>query len=75
MISMSLIDIRPDPSGMGVALSVILFVIGLVVLLVGAFGFFLWYRKRSMRTLEMLRPASLATAPGERIQPSNPNQP
>ena len=41
MIPMSLIDIRPDPSGMGVALSVILFVIGLVVLLVGAFGFFL----------------------------------
>ena len=75
MIPMSLIDIRPDPSGVGVALSAILFVIGLVVLLVGAFGFFLWYRKRSLRTLEMLRPESLAIAPSERIQPSNPNQP
>jgi hypothetical protein len=50
MIPMSLIDIRPDPSGAVVALSAILFVIGLVVLLVGAFGFFLWYRKRSLRT-------------------------
>jgi len=75
MIPMSLIDIRPDPSGVGVALSAILFVIGLVVLLVGAFDFFLWYRKRRLRTLEMLRPESVAIAPGERIQPSNPNQP
>lgn len=75
MIPMSLIDIRPDPSGVGVALSVILFVTGLVVLLVGAFGFFLWCRKRSMRTLETVRPASFAAAPGERIHPSNPNQP
>jgi hypothetical protein len=75
MITMSLIDIRPDPSGLGIALSVIVFVIGLVVLLVGAFGFFLWYRKRSLRTLELAHPESFVSMPGERIQPSNPNHP
>ena len=52
-----LFDVAPDPVRSGVALAVVLFVIAFVVLLVGAAAlvFLLWYRKRSMRHLEMIR--------------------
>ena len=54
----TLIDIAPDPvtTGVGIAVAVILFVIAAVVLFAGALVFFLWYRKRSLRNREMVRP-------------------
>ncbi|HMH43308.1 MAG TPA: hypothetical protein VK557_07495 [Pyrinomonadaceae bacterium] len=53
-----MIDVAPDPAGSGVALGVILFVIVFVILVfvAAALVFFLWYRKRSMRHTEMIRP-------------------
>ena len=67
-----LLDVAPDPVGMGVLLAVILLVIAVIVLLAAGLVLFLWYRKRSMRGLEMIRPETLAA---EHTQPSNPNQP
>ena len=49
----SLIDVAPEPVGIGVLAIVLLSVIGLVILLLGAFVLVLWYRKRSTRYLEM----------------------
>lgn len=49
----AIIDIAPDPAGVGVVAMVILLVIGFVVLLAAALVVFLWYRKRSMRHLEI----------------------
>lgn len=50
------IDAAPDPVTLGIGAVVILLVIGFVVLLAAALAFFLWYRKRSMRHLEIGRP-------------------
>ena len=53
-----LIDVAPDPvqaAGVGVVLLIIIFVIAAVVFISGGLVFFLWYRKRSMRHLEMHR--------------------
>ena len=61
-----LLDLGPDPVGLGIAAVVILFVIGFVLLLAGGLVFFLWYRKRCQRQAEMIRPET---------QPNNPNQP
>jgi hypothetical protein len=47
---LSLIDAAPDPVGIGIVAIVALSVIGFVILLLGALVFFLWYRKRSMRS-------------------------
>lgn len=58
----TLLDIAPDPVSTGIAVVVVLFVVGLVLLMVGALAFFLWYRKRSLRGSEMIRPASPSTA-------------
>jgi Na+-transporting methylmalonyl-CoA/oxaloacetate decarboxylase gamma subunit len=52
------IDIAPDPAGMGVVLAVILFVCAVVIALAGALVLFLWCRKRSSRHTEMIRPNS-----------------
>ena len=54
--SLAFIDAAPDPVSLGIVAVVILFVIGFVVLLAAALVVFLWYRKRSMRHLEMGRP-------------------
>lgn len=56
MASPAFIDIAPDPASVGVVAVVILFVVGFVVLLAAALVVFLWYRKRSLRHLEMGRP-------------------
>jgi hypothetical protein len=73
MVYLRLLDIAPDPVSMGVVLAVILVVCALIVLLLGALVFFLWYRKRSLRHIEMIRPDSPATA--EPSQVNSPNQP
>ena len=67
-----ILDVAPDPVGMGALLAVILLVIGFIVLLAVGLVLFLWYRKRSLRGVEMIRPDTLTAAPP---QPSNPNQP
>ena len=54
--SLAFIDAAPDPVSLGIVAVVILFVIGFVVLMAAALVVFLWYRKRSMRHLEMGRP-------------------
>jgi hypothetical protein len=68
-----LIDIAPGPAEMGALLSVVLLVIGFILLLATGLVVVLWYRKRSMRGVEMIRPDALPTAP--RAQANNPNQP
>ena len=66
------LDVAPDPAGTGALLAVTLLVIGFIVLLAAGLVLFLWYRKRSLRGLEMIRPDTLSV---EHTQPSNPNQP
>lgn len=52
-----LLDVAPDPVGIGIVAVVVLLVIGIVSLLALAMLItFLWYRKRSTRHLEMARP-------------------
>jgi hypothetical protein len=72
LIQVIVLDVAPDPVGMGALLAVILLVIGFIVLLAVGLVLFLWYRKRGMRGLEMIRPDTLAAEP---TQPNNPNQP
>jgi hypothetical protein len=55
-LSLLLIDAAPDPVSLGIVAVVILLVIGFVVLLAAALVVFLWYRKRSMRHLEITAP-------------------
>lgn len=73
MIQLIFLDAAPDPVSMGVGglLAVVLFLIGFIVLLAGGLIVFLWYRKRSLRGVEMIRPE---TVPTEHAQPNNPNQ-
>jgi len=67
------LDLAPEPVSMGVALAVILFVIAVVILLAGGLVLFLWYRKRSLRHREMVRPD---VAPAlDPVQANHPNQP
>jgi hypothetical protein len=63
MASFGLIDVAPDPVSLGIVAVVILFVIGFVVLLAAALVVFLWYRKRSLRHLEIGRPDKDAQFP------------
>jgi hypothetical protein len=51
-----LFDVAPDPAGIAVVLAVILLVIGIIALLAAGLVVFLWYRKRSLRAVEMIRP-------------------
>jgi flagellar basal body-associated protein FliL len=73
MVQSISLDIAPEPAGMGALLSIVLLVIGFLFLLAAALVVVLWFRKRSMRGLEMIRPDALPTAP--QAQPNNPNQP
>jgi hypothetical protein len=45
-----LIDVAPEPVGIGVLAIVVLAVIASVILLAAGLIAFLWFRKRSMRT-------------------------
>ena len=62
------LDIAPDPVGMGAVLAVILFVCAVVIGLAGALVLFLWYRKRSLRHTEVIRPDNPAS--GEQPEPA-----
>ena len=73
MAQLILFDVAPGPAGIGVLLAVVLLVIGFILVLAAGLVVFLWYRKRSMRGIEMIRADRLPTAPN--IQPNNPNQP
>jgi hypothetical protein len=64
-----LFDVAPDPAGIGVLVAVVLLMIGVIALLAAGLVVYLWYRKRSLRGVEMIRPDTVTTA-----QPSNPNQ-
>ena len=65
MVQSVLVDIAPEPA--------VLLVMGFILLLAAGLVVVLWYRKRSMRGVEMIRPDTLPTAP--RAQANNPNQP
>lgn len=69
---MILLDVAPDPLGVGALFVVLLLIIGVILLLAAGLVVFLWYRKRSLRGVEMIRPAALPTG---HAQPSKPNQP
>jgi flagellar basal body-associated protein FliL len=75
MAQLILLDAAPDPVGIGAVLAVVLLVIGFIVLLAVGLVLFLWYRKRSMRGVEMIRPDASSAGSAERAQPRNPNQP
>jgi len=75
MVTPGLLDVAPDPVRMGIVLAVILAVVALVLLLVAALVFFLWYRKRSRRGVEMIRPDALSADSAQHAHPGNPNQP
>jgi hypothetical protein len=73
MAELILFDVAPGPVGIGVLLAVVLLVIGFILLFAAGLVLFLWYRKRSMRGIEMIRADRLPTAPD--AQANNPNQP
>jgi flagellar basal body-associated protein FliL len=73
MAELILLDVAPNPVGIGALLAVFLLVVGFIVLLAVGLVLFLWYRKRSMRNVVMAAPA-LPVASADQV-PSNPNQP
>lgn len=75
MTQLVLLDVAPDPVGTGALLAVVLLVIGLVLLLAFGLVVFLWYRKRSLRGVEMIRPKTPPAGSAQRAQPNKPNQP
>ena len=89
MVQAILLDIPPEPAGIGTFLAVVFLVIGFILLLTAGLVIYLWFRKRSLRGIEMVRhdtlPASgwpQATSPTVReglsappAQPNIPNQP
>ena len=71
MTQVLLLDVAPEPVRSGALLAVILLVMGFIALLAVGLVLFLWYRKRSLRGLEMIRPDIL---PAEPAQSSKANQ-
>lgn len=72
------LDVRPDPVGpvgVGIVAVVLLMVIGFVILAAAGLVFFLWYRKRNLRTVEMVRADGASVMAAAPAQPNNPNQP
>jgi hypothetical protein len=74
MAQLILLDVAPDPVGIGALLAVVLLVMGLIVLLAVALVLFLWFRKRGMRSVVMAPHEALPVAGSDHV-PSNPNQP
>jgi len=75
-MNLAFLDIRPDPVGpvgVGIVAVVLLMVIGLIILAAAGLVFFLWYRKRKLRTVDMIR-ADATPALASAAQPNNPNQ-
>lgn len=75
MAQLILLDVAPDPVGIGALLAVLLLVVGLIGLLAVGLVLFLWYRKRRLRGVEMIRPDVLSAGSARQGQPNNPNQP
>ncbi len=75
MAQLMLLDIPPTPAGIGALLAVVLLFGGFIALLAAGLVLFLWYRKRSMRGVEMIRPDAAPAGSAQHAQPSNPNQP
>ncbi len=73
MIQAIVLDIPPKPAGIGALPAVILLVMGFIFLLATGLVVYLWYRKRSLRGIEMIRPDTTPT--GLSAQLNNPNQP
>jgi hypothetical protein len=72
-----LLDVRPDPVGpvgVGILAVVLLMVIALVILVTAGLVFVFWYRKRQMRTVEMIRSDTASILAAAPAQPNNPNQ-
>jgi hypothetical protein len=61
-----LLDVAPGPVGVGTVFMVLLMIIGLILLLLAGLVVFLWYRKRSLRGVEMIRPELLPAEPASR---------
>jgi hypothetical protein len=75
---LAFLDVRPDPVGpvgIGIVAVVLLMVIGFVTLAAAGLVFFLWFRKRKLRTVEMIRPDTVSVMAAAPAQPNNPNQP
>jgi len=47
------LDAAPDPAGIGIVAAAVLIVIGAIGVLIAGLVIFLWYRKRSLRHLEV----------------------
>ena len=89
MAQVILFDIPPAPAGIGALVAVVFLVTGFILLIAAGLVVYLWYRKRSMRGIEMIRPDTLpasgwppGTSPTVRegvsaspAQPNSPNQP
>ena len=70
---MSILDAAANPVSIGIVIAVVVFIIIAVIVMAGALVLFLWYRKRSRRAQNIIRPDDSATV--NSIQLNNPNQP
>lgn len=86
MIQLILLDIAPEPAGIGALVTVVFLVIGFILLLAAGLVVYLWYRKRGMRSMEMIRPHTLPASgwsqgsgptvrEGASVSPAQPNSP
>jgi hypothetical protein len=67
MIQLILFDIPPSPPGAGGAIAVVLLMVsGFIILAAAALAVFLWYRKRGLRGVEMIRRDTLVEDPNQR---------
>ena len=53
MMGFGVLDAAPDPAGIGIVAAAVLIVIGAIGVLIAGLVIFLWYRKRSLRHLEV----------------------
>ena len=53
MMGFAVLDAAPDPAGIGIVAAAVLIVIGAIGVLIAGLVIFLWYRKRSLRHLEV----------------------
>jgi hypothetical protein len=75
MFQTILLDVAPDPGGVGSLAAVVLLVIAFIGLIAGGLVLFLWFRKRSMRGMIMVQHEPLPAPGGGQAQLSNPSQP
>ncbi|MDX6404817.1 MAG: hypothetical protein QOH70_2272 [Blastocatellia bacterium] len=74
MFQTILLDVAPDPTGVGSLAAVVLLVIAFIGLIAGGLVLFLWYRKRSMRRMIMVQHEPLL-APGPRTGSTEQSKP